>query len=86
MESEDEVMDACAAIIVAAGVDERRRERSVWSENWLTKRDTHGSYASLYNDLKIKHNLFLRYLRIPESTCYMKNHHLFIHFLFQMSS
>ena len=43
MNSEDEVLDVCAAVIVAAGVEERTRERTVWSENWLMKRYSHWS-------------------------------------------
>ena len=69
MES-DEECDACAALIVAAAMIEAeeqkgRKRKTLWSREWLKKRNTHGSYATLYKELRTNEQLFQKYSHVP---------------------
>ena len=59
--SSDEETDVAAAIIVADHMDKRK----VWTEEWLLKRYVLGSYASLFNDLRMNPKIFRKYLHLP---------------------
>ena len=63
MESDEEDACATAVIIVAVGLEERKPKR-LWSEEYLLKRDTVGSYASMFNDVRLNTNIFNKYLGI----------------------
>ena len=60
--SSDEEADFCGEIIRARS---RQKTPKVWLEEWLKKRDTHGSYASIFEDVKMNDTYFLKYLHMP---------------------
>ena len=69
MESEEE--DVCDAVVinVSVGLEERKPKR-LWSEEYLLKRDTVGSYASMFNDEQLNTNMFNKYLGISATIFY----------------
>ena len=63
---------ACAAIIVAAAMNDddeaSKHRRSKWSEDWLLKRDSLGSFNTLHQEMKLDRSLFRSYIGKPPET------------------
>ena len=71
MESGEEVLQACAAIVVADALLEkpkRRREKSV--NDYLLERTTKGSYGGLLSELSLVKEIFKEYLRMNRVSLY----------------
>ena len=68
MESDEEVLQACAATIVAdALLKKPKRKRKKWVNNYLLKRTTKGSYGGLLTELFLENEIFKEYLRMIQS-------------------
>ena len=54
MESDEEVLQACAAIVVADALLEKpKRKRKKWVNDYLLKRTTNGIYGGLLTELSL---------------------------------
>ena len=63
MESEEVDVCVAAVIIVSVGLEKRKPKR-LWSDEYLLKRDTVRSYASMFNEVRLNTNIFNKYLGI----------------------
>ena len=63
-ESDEEVLQACAAIVVADALLEKpKRKRKNWVNDYLLKRTTKASYGGLLTELFLEKEIFKEYLR-----------------------
>ena len=68
MESDEEVLQACAAIVVAdALLENPKRKRKKWVNDYLLKRTTKGSYGGLLTELSLEKEIFKEYMRMIQS-------------------
>ena len=64
MESDEEILQVCAAIVVADDfLEKRKRKRKKWVNDYLLKRTTKGSYGGLLTELSLENEIFKEYLR-----------------------
>ena len=68
MESDKEVLQACAAIVVADALLEKpKRKKKKWVNDYLLKRTTKCSYGGLLTELSLEMEIFKVYLRRIQS-------------------
>ena len=68
MESNEEVLQACAAIVVAdALLEKSNRRRNKLVNDYLLERTTKGGYGGLLTELSLEKEIFTEYLRIIQS-------------------
>ena len=68
MESDGEVLQACAAIVVADALLEKpKRKRKKWVNDYLLKRTTKGCCGGLLTELSLEKERFKEYLRRMQS-------------------
>ena len=68
MESDEEVLQACAGIVVAnALLKKQKRKRKKLVNDYLLKRTTKGSYGGLLTELSLEKEIFKEYLRRIQS-------------------
>ena len=68
MESNEEVLQACAAIVVADALLEKpNRRRNKLVNDYLLERTTKGGYGGLLTELSLEKEIFKEYLRIIQS-------------------
>ena len=70
MELDEEVVQACAAIVVADALLEKpKRKKKKRVNDYLLKRTTKGSYGGLLTELSLEKEIFKEYLRMIQSIC-----------------
>ena len=68
MESDEDVVQACAAIVVADALLEKQKgKKKEWVNDYLLERTTKGSYGCLLTELSLEKEIFKEYFRRIQS-------------------
>ena len=68
LESDEEVLQACAAIVVADALLEKPKiKKKKWVNDYFLKRTTKGSYGGLLTEQSLEKEIFKEYLRMIQS-------------------
>ena len=67
MESNEKVLQACAAILVADALLEKPKRRKKLVNDYLLERTTKGSFGGLLTELSLEKEIFKEYLRMIQS-------------------
>ena len=63
MSSSSDSEDLALSIVISRH-RAKRRNRSVWTRNWLRERETKGSYGHLFKKLRDEEDVFSNYMRL----------------------